>query len=102
MKIEMENELEPINMVQPDFWGTALDCLVENPDKVLPIYLKVDGSPKSLGNYFISFVMENKKIYVQAEGFDSSAMEIGFIIGSEEEWVMLQPGIYRLDVTDEI
>lgn len=76
--------------------------IIRSPYKVLPVYLKVDGSPKPLGSYFVSFASENKRIYVQAEGFDSSAMEIGFIIGSEEEWVMLQPGIYRSDVTDEI
>jgi len=99
MKKELENELEPLDMARPDFWGDVTVILANNPGKVLPVYLKDDKSEQPIGSYFIRLVREKKRLFMQVEGFNSTALEMGFVVGSSNEWKRLQPGIYRLDVT---
>lgn len=99
MKKELENELEPMDMASPDFWGEATTLLFNNPGKVLPVYLEDPISKELVGNYFLRLVKERKKIFVQVEGFDSTVLETAFIVGSSDKWKRLQPGIYRLNIT---
>lgn len=96
----MENELEPLNICRKHFWEIAIGRMCDNPKKVLPVYLKPPRFSKPLGDYFLHFVKEDGKVYLQAEGFSSKEVESGFVIGFDENLTHVQPGIYRLDITD--
>lgn len=96
MSKELSNELGPINMASPDFWDKATEKLFENPDMILPVYLYAEKY--YIGDYFIGLVDENGKTFIQAEGFSSHMLEVGFVLGSSDEWKRIQPGIYRLAI----
>lgn len=100
MRKELENELEPINMAWPDFWNNVTKKLTKHPGKVLPVYLEVPGFEQPFGDYFIRLVREEKGVFIQIEGFSSNSLEKGFLKGSSKNWVLFQPGIYRLDITN--
>jgi hypothetical protein len=102
MERRMDNELEPLNIVQKKFWEIAINTLSKNPDKLLPVYLEIPEITRPIGNYFLHLIEEDEFVFIQAEGFNSREFEDGFILGSDKEWQQIQPGIYRLDVTDEI
>lgn len=100
MRKELPNELKPINMASPNFWDNAAEQLFENPTMILPVYLCTERY--YIGEYFIGLVNEDNRLFLQAEGFSSHELELGFVQGSYEDWKKLQPGIYRLDITDFI
>lgn len=94
---ELSNELNPLNIVDPDYWNKAVSQLIKNPDKVLPVFIVID--PHHVEDYFLKLIHEGNKLFFQAEGFSSYEMEDGFALGSDSDWKMVQPGIYRLDIT---
>jgi len=67
---------------------------------ILPVYLCTDKF--YIGDYFVGLVEDNGKPFLQAEGFSSYELELGFVLGSDENWGKIQPGIYRLDITNFI
>ena len=99
MKKELNNELEPMDILVPNFWKTAVFKLLENPEKVLPVYSKDPEVNPSVQDFFLLLVKEEGKIFMQAEGFSTNILEIAFLINVSDRWQVFQPGIYRLDVT---
>jgi len=98
----LKNELEPINMAWPDFWNNVTKKLTKHPGKVLPVYLEVPGFEQPFGDYFIRLVREEKSVFIQVEDFSSNKFERGFLKGSSKNWILFQPGIYRLDITGQV
>ena len=99
MKKELNNELEPMDILVPDFWYKAHLRLLENPGKVLPVYSKDTEVNPPVQDFFLSLVKDEGKIFMQAEGFSTNILEIAFLINVSDRWQVFQPGIYRLDVT---
>jgi len=102
MSTEMINELSPLNLTNPDFWYSAIEQLLDNPNKVLPVYLEHPDTHERLGGYYMHIINDGSKVFVQVEDFSVPEIETGFVIGSSDEWKRLQPGIYRFDITKEI
>lgn len=101
MRIELENELEPMNMIQRDFFWKARIKLDENEGKILPVYIKGFEANEERGNFFIRLVAENGVVYLQAEDFSSSELARNFTSKySARAWKEIQPNIYRLKTTD--
>lgn len=97
MRKELENELKPLNIVDPEYWNKATHQLFQNPNKVLPVFISLDS--QYVGDYFLKLIREGNKMFFQAEGFSSNEIESGFVLGSGTDWKKVQPGIYRLDIT---
>jgi hypothetical protein len=100
MKRELENELRPFNISQVNSWIKIVNLLFTNPDKTLPVFFADPDTDKVLGDYFFRIVKENEKVFVQAEGFSNRDIESSFT-GGTSDWEVVQPGIYRIDISDD-
>lgn len=100
MKRELDNELRPFDTSQLNAWVKIINLLFTNPDKTLPVFFADPDTDKVLGDYFFRIVKEQGKVYLQAEGFSNREIESSFQAGMSD-WKMIQPGIYRFDVSDE-
>lgn len=97
---ELENEFDPLNISQRHIWVKIIYRLATHPDKVLPVFYTDPDTDEVLGDYFYRIVKERGKVFLQAEGFSNKEVESGFTIGMDD-WEPLQPGIYRLELTEE-
>ena len=88
-----------MDILVPNFWKTAVFKLLENPEKVLPVYSEDREVDPPVQNFFLRFVKEDGKVYMQAEGFSTNSLEVAFLINVSDNWQIFQPGIYRLDST---
>lgn len=100
MKKELANELEPMNLETPKFWEEAVISLAEHPTMVLPVFVKEPLAEPPESNCFLRLVREDGKIFVQIEGFSSLDFKRSFEEFKASDWIKLQPGIYRTDMTD--
>ena len=95
---ELENELDPINMVQRDFIWKAHNKLRQNRGRVLPVFIQGYDAVKEKGSFFMRLVNDGGTEYMQAEGFSSSELAREFPQLYERwGWKELQPNIYRLN-----
>ena len=97
MEKELPNELNPLNIIDPNYWDKATSQLFHNPNKILPVFMPTDSN--RVEDYFLRLIRDGNKIFFQAEGFSSCEMESGFALGSGTDWKKIQPGIYRLEIT---
>ena len=97
----MQNEMEPVNIARPDFWEKILDDLSENTDMVIPVYLESPKTGKHMGEFFLLYVEEKSKAFIQVEGFNNIKIEAAFILGALDLWKRVQPGIYRMELDEE-
>lgn len=100
MKRELDNELRPFDISQVNAWIKIVNLLFTNPDKTLPVFYSDPGTNRVLGDYFFRIIKEDEKVFLQAEGFSNRDTENGFRTGMSD-WKVVQPGIYRIDVSDE-
>jgi hypothetical protein len=102
MTLEQDNELEPMYLGIPHFGQLSTFKLLEDPDKVLPVYTKIPTSKEPKIDFFLSIVREEGKRFLQAEGFTSDELEKDFVVRVSDRWSLLQPGIWRLDITEMV
>ncbi|KKR41538.1 MAG: hypothetical protein UU51_C0003G0017 [Microgenomates group bacterium GW2011_GWC1_41_20] len=98
MRKELENELDPINMIESDFVWKAHNRLRQNRGKVLPVFVKSHDAKEERGSFYMRLVMDNEITYMQAEEFSSTELARDFPKLYERwGWKELQPNIYRLN-----
>lgn len=100
MSKEIENELPELSLNDPLFWEKASKGWIDNPKMVLPVYLEDPETKERVGDFYFSFVTEKGRTYMQADGFSTDILETAFVTSSSLEWIRIQKGIYRIDVTD--
>jgi len=98
MRKELENELDPINMIESDFVWKAHNRLRQNRGMVLPVFVKGHDAKEERGSFYMRLVMDNEITYMQAEEFSSTELARDFPKLYERwGWKELQPNIYRLN-----
>ncbi len=96
----MKKELEPLIVTEyQNLWRDVVEKTGLCPGVLLPVRFVDSESNQTLGNFHASFVVENSKIYLQLENFDTNEWaEFFFNFFNNADWQIHPGGIYRLEL----